>query len=741
MQNFIYELRRRNVLRVATAYALVAWIIIEAGSVLLPTFGASTGAFQIYVIAVLAGFVVSIVFAWVFELTPEGVKLERHVDRTVPADRRSRELMNYAIIGLLIVALGVSITFNLSGVRDRNEPPPAAAAKKSIAVLPFSSRSSNPENVIFADGIHDDILTKLAKIAALKVISRTSVMKYRDTAKNVRQIGQELGVDNVLSGTVQRIGDSVRINVRLVDANTDANLWAESFDGELTMQSIFDLQSDISEAVSGALRATLSPAEQHRMTSIPTRDLRAYSLYVNARDNLYLRRHETLLEARTQFEQAIALDPDYAAARAGLAESILLLRINHNAIPFDEAIALAQAEIDRALELDPELADAYAIQGLLMQHVWEKNRQGNENVQAENAFRRALAINPNHASALMWFASLRDSEERLDEAIELYQRAMKLDPLGRIPYSNLPMIYAKQGRHDEALKLWANAIGIHPEWPTIYQYIAGHLMGMGRFDEAFAWNREANQLTTDPFIGGNIDIGVYYEFGDLEKAKALLREFPDDHPMSAAVQAFSLLIDGEAEASLASFVQLIADNQVPPKFFYGVASDTALIVGELELARKFILLDDPTLGGDTDLKIDRRTTANILRLAYIDKAMGNERRAYEMLTAMLPVVQSLPRLGTFGQGIREVEIYALLGRDEDALQALRAAVDAGFRSTLMQNNWPLEHDPYLQSIRTDARFTAMLREIRADIETMRINVEQAEADGNWDALLSRVEAI
>ena len=738
MITLVSELRRRNVLRVAAAYALAAWIFIEAGSVLLPTFGASEGTFQTYVIVVLAGFVISIVFAWIFEVTPEGVKLDKDVDRAAPTDRRSRQTMNYALIGLLILALAVSITFNVTGIRDQDSAPLVSNTIKSIAVLPFASRSSNPDNIIFADGIHDDILTKLAKIAALKVISRTSVMEYRDTTKNVRQIGRELGVDTILSGTVQRVGDNVRIYMTLIDAESDSNLWADSFDRQFTMQSIFTLQSEISESVSGALRAKLTPAEQQRIATIPTRDLRAYNRYHEARENLSYRRRETLLDARALFEEAVLLDPDYAEAHAGLAENILLLMINHSAIPFDDAVELAQSELDRALSLDPDLADAHAVQGLLHTHVWTRtNRMGQDNIAAETSFRTAIALNPNHASAHMWFASLRDSEDRLDEAITLYQQAMDLDPLARIPFSNLPMIYAKQGHHREALELWVNAVDIHPEWPTVYEYIAMHLMGMGRLDEAFAWNHKATELTTDPFVGGNISVGIYYTFGEIEKAKALLNAFPDDHPMAGLVDGFHLLIDEDITAALRYFEQLIESGTVPAKYVYDIASDTALLANELDLARKFTLLKNPVLASDAELQVDRYTAGNVIRLAYIHKETGNEKRAFELLSATLPVVQELPRLGTFGHGIRDVQIFALLGRTEDALATLREAVDAGYRSALMQDNWPLEQDPYLKTIRDDPRFTVILNDIQQYVDIMRINLERAQSSGNWDSLTAR----
>ena len=224
MTSLIAELRRRNVLRVAATYAVVAWIIIEAGSVLLPTFGASESAFQIYVVVVVVGFLVSLVVAWAFEVTPEGVKLEKNVDRSESITPKTGRRLDFVFIGLLVIALGVSVALNVTGMRNAPEATQVAGDRSSIAVLPFTSRSTDPENQLFADGIHDDLLTRLANIGALKVISRTSVMEYRDTTKNLRQVGEELGVGTLLEGAVQRSGNSVRITAQLIDALTDEHI-------------------------------------------------------------------------------------------------------------------------------------------------------------------------------------------------------------------------------------------------------------------------------------------------------------------------------------------------------------------------------------------------------------------------------------------------------------------------------------------------------------------------------------
>lgn len=733
MRNFVSELRRRNVLRVAAAYALSAWIVIEAGSVLLPTFGASDAFFRVYVMAVVAGFVVSVILAWIYQVTPEGVKLDRDADPSSPVNQRSRQRMNYLIIALLVVALTVSVTFNVSNIET------GAASRASIAVLPFESRSSNPENRVFADGIHDDLLTRLGNVNALKVISRTSVMEYRDTAKNVRQIGEELGVQSILEGAVQRIGDRVRINLQLIDARTDEQIWANSYDHRLTMENIFSVQSEISQSVANALQATLSPYERVRIASVPTSDLRAYRLYKEGRNNLYQRQLPNIRTARSQFEEAVELDPQYADAYAGLAESVMLLSINHQDISEREAKQLAEASLDRALQLNPDLADAHAIRGLMKATEWGESRLGRENVEAEAAFRRAIALNPNHASAYMWFASLRDSEERLDEAIDLYQKAMELDPLARIPATNLPIVYAKRGEHDAAMTLWLEATRIHNEWPTVHEYVATHLWGLGRLDESYAWYARARELGAGDGISGNTDVGIMVDLGDVERAAALLERYPESHPFYPFARSLRRLMAADYNAAAEGFARIIDESLLPEKFIFDVASSSALLAGDLEAAKKYALAADPILGGDTTVRVDRAAALNAVKLAYIYQREGRNGEASRLLTETLDVIRDLPRLGTHGYGIRDVQIYALLGREEDAIAAFRDALDAGYRGSVLFDGWPLAIDPYLDSIRDEPRFAEMIDELEGYLAVMRERIYRAEEAGNLDELRTRTE--
>jgi len=441
-----------------------------------------------------------------------------------------------------------------------------------------------------------------------------------------------------------------------------------------------------------------------------------------------------LQEARRQFEQAIELDPEYAEAYVALAECNLLLAINHNALPREDALQVARDNLDEALRLNPELSDAYATEGLLKTNIWTQTRIGPENAEAEIAFEYAISLNPNNAQAYMWFASLRAEEQRYEDSIGLYHRSMRLDPLARVPYSNLPTLYAQLGQNDVAVKLWLKAIEIHPEWPTPYQLLATHLMGMGRLDEAYAWNLISEELGSDATAGGNIGVAISLQFGDLDKARELFTRLPANHPLASMGGGLQLWLDEDYPGALDFFVRNLDQDESPVTYLLDIASDIALLAGDYETAREFVLRRMPILESDADLQVDRYSVRQLVTLAFVHQSTGNVIRGNEMLLEALPVVRSLPASGLFGQGLREVQILALLGRREDALQALQAAVAGGLRTSILANVWLLEDDPYLVSIRDDPRFLAVLDELETLNELMHTRVMQAEESGNWDAL-------
>lgn len=737
MASFVSELKRRNVLRVATTNALVSWILIEAGSVLLPTFGAAEWVFKAYVFIVAGGFFLALIVAWLFEATPDGVRLERDIDRS---SYQPESHGNKFIIGLLVVALGISITFNFTGMRgdplDLND----GVVYNSIAVLPFTSRSSIEENRFFADGIHDDILTRLAEIKSLRVISRTSVNEYRDTTRNLRQIGKDLGVSTIVEGAVQRSGDQVRITVQLIDAATDEHIWAKTYDEELTAESLFDVQSEISSQIATSLRAALTPEQEIRLATNPTNSLAAYAEYVAGRENFLQRKFETLVTAREKFERAIELDPNYAQAHAALAETVLVTLSNHRSLAQDEAFAIASTHIDEALRIDPEMPQAYAARGLLEMMQWERTRIGSGNVASAASFGKAIQLNPNLAEAYIWFASLRNAEGETEKSIDLLTTALTIDPLSRIPYVNLPSFLSAEGQNERTTELLLHATGIFPEWELPYSYLARHMQGLGRLDEALAWGQKGAVLSEDPMTGG-ILIGIYQDFGDDESIVAFMDAFPEDHPLYPVGKGYERYVKRDYAGALAE-VRLVMDNPaVPTEIIYPLIVGAAILTDDFDLAYKYLLKGDPTLHDDAESTVDRFNIQSAVLLAYVEQQRHHPRAAASLLRQAEIVVRTLPRLGMSGYGIRDVQILALQGRPDAAIEALTQAIDAGFVSSQPYDGWPLDEDPTIDTIRSDPRFEALLHRIDQRLEEMRRNVDDARKTGDWSNLIKKAESV
>src|SRR5437899_1696308 len=347
MSGFFEEVQRRKVYRVAAAYIIAAGFIIQIGSAVFPAWELPNWAFRLVVVLLLIGFPITLILAWAYDVTPQGIRATS--TPSVPVARRRRNLIMLIAVGVIISA-GAGF-FLLPRVSARK-------IDKSIAVLPFQNLNDEKENAYFADGVQDDVLTNLSKIGDLKVISRMSVMSYRgDGARNAREIGKALGVSTLLEGSVRRMGNRVRVSVQLIDAENDRHLWAEDYDRDLT--DVFAIQTDLARKIASALQAKLSPNENARLNRRPTENSDAYLLYVQAHDyaNQPDRLRETSLKAEQLYEQAIKLDPNFALAFAGL--SIIESWMYHSYEPTAARWEKARRNADEALRLQPDLPEGH----------------------------------------------------------------------------------------------------------------------------------------------------------------------------------------------------------------------------------------------------------------------------------------------------------------------------------------------------------------------------------------------
>ena len=330
-RNFFAELKRRNVYKIAVAYGVVAWLVVQIATQVFPFFEIPNWAVRLVVLAAIIGFPIALFLAWAYEMTPEGIKTTEAAEREAqPARSRSH---TWVYVVLIAGALSAGLFFLGRFTASNKQGASADISSKSIAVMPFDNLSRDPDNAYFAEGVQDEILTRLAKVADLKVISRTSTQKYKSAPDNLREIAKQLGVANILEGSVQKANDQVRVNVQLINAANDAHLWADIYDRKLT--DIFSAESEIAKAIADTLQAKLTGSELKAMAKAPTADSEAYELYLKGRFFWNKRTGADLRKAIEYFNQAISKDSNYALAYVGLADSYLLLSAYGAASPQD----------------------------------------------------------------------------------------------------------------------------------------------------------------------------------------------------------------------------------------------------------------------------------------------------------------------------------------------------------------------------------------------------------------------
>ena len=401
----------------------------------------------------------------------------------------------------------------------RPEDPSLPISEKSIAVLPFENLSHDPGNIYFSDGIQEEILTRLAKIAELKVISRTSTQRFKSSPGDLRQIAQQLGVTNILEGSVQKEGDRVRVNVQLINGATDAHLWADTFDRKLT--DIFAVESEIAKTVAETLRAKLTGSERAAVAKVPTANSEAYELYLKGRFFWNKRTGADLRKAIEYFNQAIAKDPNYARAYVGLADSYTLLPSFGAAAPRD-SIPQAKAAVKKALELDDTLGEAYATSAQI------RAEHDLEFEQGITEFERAIELSSNYATAHQWFASgPLEALARFDRAIAEGKRAVELDPLSLIVNVDLGYVYLNARRYDEAIAQYRKTIEIDSQFYMAHYYLGEALQLKGQLTEAIAAYRTAVELNDDPIALALLG-QAHARAGQMEEAQKILARLTEE---------------------------------------------------------------------------------------------------------------------------------------------------------------------------------------------------------------------
>lgn len=540
--NFFNELRRRNVYRAAAAYGVVAWLLIQITTQVFPFFNIPNWAVRFVIVLLLLGFPVAMAVAWIFEWTPEGLKRTDEVPVSDSIRRGTGRKLDFLIIGALLVVIGVLVWQRFSPARE-----------KSIAVLPLENFSTDKENAFLADGIQDDLLTNLAKIKDLRVISRTSVMKYRNAdSRNIQEIGKALDAAHILEGSVRRVDNRIAVNVQLIDSRTDRHIWAERYDRNIA--DAVGIEGELAMEIAEALRATLTPEEKIRVEQKPTQNADAYVLYLRALP--YEQGPDTLLQdykrAVQLYSEAIALDPNFALAHARLASTYA--EIFHFHEPLDSWKTKARSAAETALRLQSNLAEAHFALGQCIYWI-DENYEG-----ALAEFAIAQRLSPSNANVGLLVAAIKRRQGRWEECLAAFERIQRLDP----------------------------------ENPNIVRNLVFTNSALRRWPEAARAAQRLRAMAPDSLVA-RIQV-AYIDFqwkGDIKAPGAVFGQTPPGEDPDGIVTACNW--DGAMLGrDFAAAQQVLAASPLPeisylnggltPKSF--LAGCTALALGDSELAKK-----------------------------------------------------------------------------------------------------------------------------------------------------------
>ena len=490
IDNFFAELKRRNVYKVGAVYAVSAWLLIQAASILFPTFEAPGWVMKVFVAVVAAGFPIALILAWAFELTPEGLKRTEFANELPTKAPRNRA---WIYVVTVAAALSVAVFFlgRYTAASKQSEPSNAGAEsasaipEKSIAVLPFENVTGDPDTEYLSDGISEALINSLSELQQLKVIARSTAFRYKGKQVDPQAVGRELKVRTVLMGVVRQLGDRLNVQVDLVDATTGAQLWGEEYERKLA--DVLAVKQALVREVTEKLRLKVTGEQQQQLTQRDTTNPEAYQFYLRGRYYWNKRTAENLKKAIDQFQQAADKDRNYALAYVGLADCYVLLE-DYAGTPASETLPKAKAFAQRALQLDSSLAEAHTSLAYAYRNLWQWE-------QAEEEFKWAIKLNPNYPTAHLWYSTYLLDLGRNDEAMAEIKRAHELDPLSLIIGTTLTYAYYAEGDVNSSIAQCKRVIDLDPNFPRAHEYLGLAYLKQGRHSEAIGELQKAVELS------------------------------------------------------------------------------------------------------------------------------------------------------------------------------------------------------------------------------------------------------
>ncbi|TNE37289.1 MAG: hypothetical protein EP347_08360 [Alphaproteobacteria bacterium] len=667
MNNLFDELKRRNIFRVGIAYLVMAWLILQVGAIVAPALSLPEWTLSFIIFVLVIGLPIALLFAWAFEMTPQGLKRTQEVDLTESVTAETGKKLNRIIIGILCLAVVALLVdrFVFGGAdpakKDRGAED-VGGPYESIAVLPFVNMSDDAAQDYFSDGISEELLNLLAKQRGLRVAARTSSFAYKGNNKDIKEIGQDLDVDTVLEGSVRKSGPKIRITAQLIEADTGYHLWSNTYDRELN--DIFVIQDEISEAIVGALQVHLNGEEGTPAAKSKVTNLEAYNAYLKGQHNLAKREKDALYAALGNFDLAISYDPTYAPAYSGKGDAYVLLadsRGTYGDIPLDQAVMLAEQVINRGLELDPNLAELYASKGLLL-HTNDKPEE------AVEALTHAIELSPNLSRAYLWRGlAYSEMHERLLD-LKDQEMANLLDPLSLPPLSNLTNRYIEIGEIEKAEEKLRDIKRIAGDKLDRFTASEVNLLAKkGELAEAF---RKAEKIY-DASDGG-LWFGLvfsYWRLGEVEKSLELIRGNP-----TLIYRAYQILGQREKLAELRE--AYLQDPDAPEDARALSAAYTAYYEPDPEIFSALMAefkgvdlsLEGPLFEGDP-----RSVDGNVF--AYLLYRAGRTKELEEFLSNLQSYIKTYSAKGYELDLIDDEAVVLLLsGQEEEALDLLREYV-------------------------------------------------------------------
>ncbi len=661
MSGFFEEVKRRKVYRVAAAYVIAAGGIIQLASAAFPAWELPSWALRLVIVLLLVGFPIALILAWAFDVTPQGIRATPSV--TAPRTYRRRNVIMLLVTGVIVSAIaGFFLLPRISSARK---------VDKSIAVLPFENLSDEKENAYFADGIQDDVLTNLSKIGDLKVISRTSVMPYRGKTSNIREIGKALGVSNILEGSVRRSGNKVRVNVQLIDANSDEHIWANDYDRDVT--DVFAIQSDLAQRIAEALQAKLSPGEKSQMTQKPTENGEAYLAFVQAHNlSCEVEEPAKLKQSEQLYARAIELDPNFALALARYSqlESWFL----HDVDPTPERRERARSLAERALRLQPDLPEGHLALGFSYYY-------GDNNYDAAlREFEIAQRDLPNESEVYLAIGAIQRRQGKWAESTANMEKAVTLNPKDTWPLQNLAFNYQMLRDFGKANQTIDRALALNPTGFALWE------------------------------IKSKLAIFEKGDFSVAEKGFELLNSasLTDDQRLKAAdARANVLLLERKYQEGLEA-AEKLPDNEIAAfpghlwsKYYYIGFARKAL--GDETGARAAFLKAKSIVEGQLKRTPDNADIHIQLAkvLAYLgekESALGEVQRATEIVPEGKDAFGG-PEIMT---GVAEV--YATLGDKDRAIDILDGLLSRPSSVTAQV----LKVNPIWDPLRSDPRFQGLI---------------------------------